>query len=133
MVEEVLSLIVESQSTEEVWQSIEEHMLSATKEQELWLRDSLYSLKKWNIKLEEFFKKFKSICDNLVEIGKLILDEDKVFHLIRFSRSKYSDFKTTMLTKPLYPNLNQFITALKNHEQTVMSHRQEEIEFTSRN
>ena len=46
MVEEVLSLIVESQSTEEVWQSIEEHMLPATKEQELWLRDSLYSLKK---------------------------------------------------------------------------------------
>ena len=38
-----------------------------------------------------------------------------------------------MLTKPPYPNLKQFITALKNHEQTVMSHRQEEIEFTSRN
>ncbi|KAH9672322.1 retrovirus-related pol polyprotein from transposon RE1 [Citrus sinensis] len=133
MVDEVLSLIVESQSAEEVWQSIEEHMLPATKEQESWLRDGLYSLKKGNIKLEEFLKKFKSICDDLAAIGKPILDEDKVFHLARSLGPKYSDFKTAMLTKPPYPNLKQFITALKNHEQTVMSHRQEEIEFTSRN
>ena len=81
MVEDVLSLIVEGQTACEVWLSIEEQMLPATKEQESWLKDSLYSLKKGNTKLEEFLKKFKSLFDNLTAIGKPISDEDKVFQL----------------------------------------------------
>ena len=133
MVEDVLSLIVEGQTACEVWLSIEEQMLPATKEQESWLKDSLYSLKKGNTKLEEFLKKFKSLCDNLTAIGKPISDEDKVFQLARSLGPKYADFKSAMLTKPPYPTLKQFILALQNHEQTIMVQKQEDVTLVNQN
>lgn len=133
MVEDVLSLIVEGQTACEVWLSIEEQMLPTTKEQESWLKDSLYSLKKGNTKLEEFLKKFKSLCDNLTAIGKPISDEDKVFQLARSLGPKFADFKTTMLTKPPYPTLKQFILALQNHEQTIMVQKQEDVTLVNQN
>ena len=121
---DILSMIVESQTASEVWRSIEEHMLPTTKEHESWLKCSLYSLKKGNTKLKEFLKKFKSLCDNLAAIGKSISDEDKVFQLERSLGPNYADFKTTMLTKPPYPTIKQFILALQIHEQTVMVQKQ---------
>ena len=83
MPEDILSLILGVQNARDVWQSIEEQMLPATKEQESWLKDSLYSLKRASLKLEVFVKKFKGICDNLDAIGKPLFDEDKVFQLAR--------------------------------------------------
>ncbi|KAK9224462.1 hypothetical protein WN943_009495 [Citrus x changshan-huyou] len=45
MNEDVLSMVIGLQKTREIWLTVEENMLPATKEQE-WLKDSLYSLKK---------------------------------------------------------------------------------------
>ncbi|KAL9451001.1 hypothetical protein AB3S75_012699 [Citrus x aurantiifolia] len=126
MTEDILNLIIGVQNARDVWQSIEEQMLPATKEQESWLKDSLYSLKRGSLKLEDFLKKFKGICDNLAAIGKLLSDEDKVFQLARALGPKYANFKTAMLTKPLYPSMKEFIVALYNHDRTVMVSKEEE-------
>ena len=50
--------------------------------------------------LEEYTKKFKSICDNLVAVTKPFDEEDKVFFLTQGLGPKYGNFKTTMLSKP---------------------------------
>ncbi|KAK9215471.1 hypothetical protein WN944_007476 [Citrus x changshan-huyou] len=91
-----------------------------------WLKDSLYSLKRGSLKLEDFLKKFKGICNNLTAIGKPLFDEDKVFQLARALGPKYANFKTAMLTKPPYPSMKEFTIALYNHEQTVMVSKEEE-------
>ncbi|KAL9413570.1 hypothetical protein AB3S75_042122 [Citrus x aurantiifolia] len=126
MSEDVLSMIISMQSAREIWLTIEEIMLLATKEQETWHEDSLYSLNKGSTKLEEFLKKFKNICDKLAAIGKPVNDDDKIFQIARALGPKYADFKTTMLTKPPYPSLKQFLHALQNHEQTVVAQRDDE-------
>lgn len=124
MSEEVLSMVTGGLTAREVWLAIEEQMLPATKEQESWLKDSFYSLKKGSLKLEDLIKKFKNICDQLAAIGKPIADEDQVFQLARSLGPQYADFKTAMLTKPPYPNMKRFVLALQNHEQTVVAQRE---------
>lgn len=126
MSEDVLSMIIGMQSAREIWLTIEEITLPATKEQETWLKDNLYSLKKGSAKLEEFLKKFKNICDKLAAIGKPVNDDDKIFQIAHALGPKYADFKTTMLTKPPYPSLKHFLHALQNHEQTVVAQRDDE-------
>lgn len=133
MCEDVLSLIVGGETSREVWLSIEEQILPATKEQESWLKDNLYSIKKGNIPIDEFLRKFKNLCDNLAAIGKPIPDDDKVFQIARALGPKYADFKTAMLAKPPLPTFKQFILALQNHEQTVVVHKEEEISILDHN
>lgn len=95
MNEDVLTLIIGLQNAKAVWLSIEKQMLPATKKQESWLKD--------------FLKKFKGIYDNLATIGKSLYDIDKVFQLARALGTKYADFKTAMLTKPLYLSTKEFM------------------------
>lgn len=57
------------------------------------------------------------MCDKLAAMKKSIDNLSKVFTLARGLRSKYKDFKTAMLSKAPYPNFNQFVLALKVHEQ----------------
>ncbi|KAL9416902.1 hypothetical protein AB3S75_039980 [Citrus x aurantiifolia] len=91
MMEDVLTLVVGGQTVKEVWLSIEENMLPATKD--------------------------------LATIGKPLTDDDKVFQLAWALRPKYANFKTAMLTKPPYPSLKLFLSALQNHEQTVIAQK----------
>ena len=114
--EDVLTLVVGGQTVKEVWLSIEENMLPATKERESWLKDNLFSLKKGSLKLDDFLNKFRGLCDSLAAIGKPLTDDDKVFQLARALGPKYADFKMAMLTKPPYPSLKLFLSALQNHE-----------------
>ncbi|KAK9214398.1 hypothetical protein WN944_006390 [Citrus x changshan-huyou] len=76
-VEDVLTLVVGGQTVKEVWLSIEENMLPATKERESWLKDNLFSLKKGSLKLDDFLNKFRGLCDSLAAIGKPLTDDDK--------------------------------------------------------
>ena len=126
MNEDVLSMVIGLQTAREIWLTVEENMLPATKEQETWLKDSLYSLKEGSSKLDEFLKKFKGVSNKLAAIGKPMNDDDKIFQIVRALGPKYADFKTAMLTKPPYPSLKQFINALQNHEHTVIVEKDEE-------
>lgn len=118
MNEDILGAKVGLQTACDIWHNSEV--------QEAWLKDSPYSLKKSSSKLDDFLKKFRITCDKLAAIGKPLSDDDKVFQLARALGSRYSDFKTTMLTKPPYLSYKQFVNALLNHEQTVIVQQDEE-------
>lgn len=77
-------------------------------------------------KLEQFLKQFNEICDKLSSIRKSIPNDDKVFQLVSALGLNYADFKMAMHTKPIYPNLKQFVLALLNHKQTVIIQKDEE-------
>ena len=75
---EVLISLESVNSASQIWKSIEELIRSTTVEKEMLLNDALMSVKKGNLTLDEYLKKFKSICDNLATIKKPI-DETKFF------------------------------------------------------
>ena len=81
------------------------------------LKEILMLLKKRNLSIDDYVRKFKSLCDNLATMKKPIDETKKVFQLARGLGPKYKDFHTAMLTKPLYPSFHQFVMALQAHEQ----------------
>lgn len=97
-----------------------------TRENEFHLNEALVSVRKGNQSLDEYLKKFKSLCDQLATMKKRIDDLTKIMHLARGLGSKYREFKTTMLSKPPHPTYNQFVLALKSHEQQVILEAEEE-------
>ncbi|KAK1575743.1 hypothetical protein Q3G72_007932 [Acer saccharum] len=80
---EVLISLENITSAHKVWKSIEEQILPTTVEKEMILNDTLMSLKKGSLSLDEYLKKFKSLCDSLAAIKKPIDDTRKVFQLAR--------------------------------------------------
>ncbi len=99
----------------EVWISLEEKYLQATKERELQLRRQLQQPKRDTVSLELYLRNFKSICDSLAAIQKPVFDEDKTIQISHCLGTKYDVFVTTMLSKPPFPTFNQFVTALQNY------------------
>ncbi|TXG48399.1 hypothetical protein EZV62_027693 [Acer yangbiense] len=127
MKEEVMSLIYSEVDTAyKIWTSIEEQLLPVIVEKEGLLKNMLMSIRKGLKSHDEYLKKFKSICDNLAAIKKLVSDGDKVFQFAHGLGKKYMDFRTAMLTKPPYPSFSQFVLALQGHEQAVLAHKEEE-------
>ena len=113
---EVLIALEDVGSASKVWKSIEQHILPTTVEKEMILNETLMSLQKGNLSVDDYVRKFKSLCDNLAVMKKPI-NETKVFQLARGLGPKYQDFCTAMLTKPPYPSFHQFVKALQAHEQ----------------
>lgn len=124
--EDVLASLEGIDSAYKVWKSLEDSLLTMTKENEIHLNESLLTLKKGNSSVEEYIRKFKAICDKLAALKKPLDDLTKVFHLARGLGSKYKDFSIAMLSKPPYPSYNHFVLALKMHEQLLLVEEEEE-------
>ena len=76
---EVLICLENVTSASKVWKSIEELILPTTVEKEMILNDNLVTLKKGNMALDEYLKKFKGMCDNLAAIKRPVDEIRKVF------------------------------------------------------
>lgn len=109
----------------QVWQSIENQILPTTIEKEQLLNEKLTSLKKGNMSLDEYLKKFKGLCDSLDAIKKPMDDTSNTFQLARGLGAKYKDFRTAMLAKAPYPTYNQFVVAPQAHEQMMINESEE--------
>ena len=123
---EVLVTLEDVGSAYRVWKSIEQQILPITIEKEMILNESLMSLQKGNLSVDEYVKKFKGICDNLAAIKKPIDETKKVFQLARGLGTKYQDFRTAMLTKPPFPSFHQFVMALQAYDQLNFSNNTEQ-------
>lgn len=124
--EDVLAMLEETESACKIWKSLEDLLLTMTKENEIHLNEALFNLKKGNQSMDEYLKKFKKYCDKLAAMKKPLDDTAKVFHLSRGSGAKYKEFRIAMLSKPPYPTYNQFILSLKPYDQQLLSEEEEE-------
>lgn len=100
----------------QVWKLLENQLLIMTKESEIHASETLLTLKKGSLTLDEYLKKFKYLCSKVAAIKKPLDDLTIVFHLVRDLGNRYQGFQTTMLSKPPYPFSNQFVLAFKAHD-----------------
>lgn len=82
-------------------------------------------LKKEDLAVDEYIKRFCSLCDNLAAIGKPINDLDKCIHLSRGLGPKYQDFRLAMSSKAPYPTFTRFVLALRRYEQVFLNNQAE--------
>lgn len=122
---EVLIALENKTPAYKVWKSIEEQVLSHNIEKEMMLDNILMTLKKGSSSLDEYLKKFKSVCDSLAAIKKPVNETKKVFQLARGLGPRYQDFRTAMLTKPPYVTYHQFVLSLQDYEQILNNNNKE--------
>uniref|UniRef100_A0A2N9HKR1 Reverse transcriptase Ty1/copia-type domain-containing protein n=1 Tax=Fagus sylvatica TaxID=28930 RepID=A0A2N9HKR1_FAGSY len=124
--EEALGHVVGMTTAKEVWTSLEVTYLQATKEKEIQLKRQLQMPKKDEVSLGDYLMQFKSICDSLAAIQKLVADEDKTVQLSHCLGKKYEVFNTTMLSKPPFPTFSQYVTALQGYDMRTQGNIVEE-------
>uniref|UniRef100_A0A2N9HE41 Retrotransposon Copia-like N-terminal domain-containing protein n=1 Tax=Fagus sylvatica TaxID=28930 RepID=A0A2N9HE41_FAGSY len=124
--EEALGHVVGMTTAREVWTSLEVAYLQAMKEREIQLKRQLQMPKKEGTSLGEYLMQFKSLRDSLAAIHKPVSDEDKTVQLSHCLGKKYEVFNTTMLSKPLSPTFNQFITALQGYDMRMTTYESTE-------
>ena len=81
------------------WKSLENQMLTMTKEIEIHVSYTLLTLKKGSSTLDVRLKKFKYICDKLAAMKKPLDDGTKVFHLARRLRISIPRFSHSNVIK----------------------------------
>lgn len=111
MTDEVITINVGIDNAYYLWKSIEDQLLTGTKEQEHMLKDRLASLRKISLLLKDSNK--SAIILQLSTV--LVSDTDKVFAFARSLGAECKEFQISMLTKPLFQYFSQFLLALRIH------------------
>ena len=120
MKEETIVKIDGGDTAYSIWKSVHDQLLPNTEDAEAQFKNSIYSLSKGNLSLDEYIRKFKEICNKLAAIGKPLSDVDKVFQVSKGLGNKYKEFRIAVLSKPPYPSFNQFVMSLQNFEQVYL-------------
>ena len=79
---EILSLVVNSNSANELWINIEEQFGSETGAKKVHLKMLLNNLKKGSMTITEYFSKLKAVNDELTLAGSPVTNLDFMTHLI---------------------------------------------------
>ncbi|OMO60890.1 hypothetical protein COLO4_33694 [Corchorus olitorius] len=112
--EETLGIVVELDTSAEVWKALFDAFAQSTQEREFALEQKLRRHHKNNHTMAEYIQKFKEICDEFSAIGKPINDKDKVFSLLTGLGHEYESFVTTML-KPPRPTYTEDLVHFDSH------------------
>ena len=100
--EETLSLVVDLETSREVWSTLQDAFAHVSVEREFLLKQTLSVLtKEPSQTIHDYIRNFKNICDELSLIGKPLSDQEKVFQLLRGLGPDYTSFTTTMLRPPV--------------------------------
>lgn len=117
MHEEFMFLIIISCATaKQIWQTLEDNYLQASKDKEFQLKQQLQSIIIGSKKVDEYVKEFKEICDSLAAIGKPSDEENKVISFAKGLENKYKVLRTVMLGKHPYPTFSQFANASRGFD-----------------
>ena len=79
---EILSLVVNSNSSHELWTNIEEQFGSKTGAKKVHMKMLLNNLKKGSMTITEYFSKLKAVSDELALAGSPVTNLDFITHLI---------------------------------------------------
>lgn len=90
---EILSLVVDSNSSYELWKNLEEQFRSKTVAKKVHLKMMWNNLKKGSITMIEYFGKHRAVTDELALVGSLVSNLDFITYLISaLGQSYYSVF-----------------------------------------
>lgn len=80
MTEESMFLIIGGTSAQQIWQSLEDNYLQASKYKEFQLKQQIQSIRMCSKNVDKYVKEFKGICDSLAAIHKPLDEDSKVIN-----------------------------------------------------
>lgn len=115
----VLSQLVWSKSSREVWSALEHLFASSSKNCILQLKIQMQSTKKGSMSIYAYVAKMKSIADNLGAAGSIVTDKDLIMHSLTGIGSEYDCVVVNITSRPDVFTLQDVISMLVNQESCI--------------
>ena len=113
---EILSLVVNSKSSRELWISLEQQFRSETTAKKVHLKMILDNLKKGSMTITEYFGKLRTIIDELAISGSPVSSLDFITHLIFGLGQPYYPVVVYIEANVLNMSINEAYSMLLTHE-----------------
>ncbi|KAL9443790.1 hypothetical protein AB3S75_017049 [Citrus x aurantiifolia] len=113
---EILRLVVNSESSLELWTSLEQQFGSKTSAKKIHLKMMLNNLRKGLMTITEFFGKLKTIADELAIAGNPISSLDFLTHLISGLGQPYYPVVVYLEANLAKISINEAYSMLLSHE-----------------
>ncbi|KAA8544767.1 hypothetical protein F0562_019529 [Nyssa sinensis] len=112
--EEVLGIVVSLGTAAEVWNALVHAFARASFARSLALKQRLTSITHGTDNLSTYLRRFKTIYDELVAIGKPVSDQKKSWWLLNGLGKDFKIFTATMLQPPV-PSYSEVVTQLESY------------------
>ena len=120
---EILSLVVNSETSLDLWISLEQQFESETFAKKVHLKIMLNNLKKGSMSMTDFFGKLKSITDELAIAGNPISSLDFITHLISGLGQPYYPVVVYIEANLAKMSINEAYSMLLTHEARLEAHQ----------
>ncbi|KAH9695298.1 hypothetical protein KPL71_022713 [Citrus sinensis] len=120
---EILSLVVNSETSLDLWISLEQQFGSETFAKKVHLKMMLNNLKKGSMSMTDFFGKLKTISDELAIAGNPISSLDFITHLISGLGQLYYPVVVYIEANLAKMTINEAYSMLLTHEARLEAHR----------
>ncbi|KAH9689176.1 retrovirus-related pol polyprotein from transposon RE1 [Citrus sinensis] len=99
MVDNVLIMVINCETSLELWEMLAEIFMSQPKARYLALKMQLQSTKKGSLSVSDYFNKMKKIADSLTIGGNSVTSNDLIMHLLTGLDDNYESLVTNILTR----------------------------------
>ena len=130
---EILSIVVNSKTSRELWMSLEEQFGSETVAKKVHLKMLLNNLKKGSMTITEYFCKLRSVTDELAMAGSPVSSLDFVTHLISGLGQPYYPVVVYIEANVLKMSINEAYSMLLSHEARLESNHSSAAKETKLN
>ncbi|KAH9648420.1 retrovirus-related pol polyprotein from transposon RE1 [Citrus sinensis] len=113
---EILSLVVSSQTTLELWKNLEKQFGSESMAKKVHLKMLLSNLRKGSLSMTEYFTKLRTISDGLALAGSPLSNIDLITHLITGLDHSYYPVVVYIEANMLTMDLSEAYAMLLTHE-----------------
>lgn len=118
---EILSLVVNSKTSHELWISLEQQFGFKTSAKKVHLKMMLNNLKKGSMSITEYFRKLRSVTDELAIAGSPVSSLDFITHLISGLGQSYYPVVVYIEANVLKMSVNEAYSMLLTHEARLES------------
>ncbi|KAH9766800.1 retrovirus-related pol polyprotein from transposon RE1 [Citrus sinensis] len=119
----ILSLVVNSKTSYELWSSLEQQFGSKTAAKKVHFKMMLNNLKKGSMTMTEYFSKLKSVTDELAIAGSPVSSLDFITHLISGLGQPYYPVVVYIEANVLKMSINEAYSMLLTHEARLESNQ----------
>ncbi|KAH9682619.1 retrovirus-related pol polyprotein from transposon RE1 [Citrus sinensis] len=130
---EILSLVVNSKTSYELWSSLEQQFGSETAAKKVHLKMMLNNLKKGSMTMTEYFSKLKSVTDELAIAGSPVSSLDFITHLISGLGQPYYPVVVYIEANVLKMSINEAYSMLLTHEARLESNQSNSFKEVKQN
>ena len=106
MVDNVLIMVINCESSLELWEMLGQIFMSQSKARFLPLKMQIQSTKKGSLSVSDYFNKMKKIADSLAIGGNALSSNELIMHLLIGLDDSYKSLVTNILTRLKKEELN---------------------------